>query len=279
MKRVLVQGVNKNRAVDGDLVAVEIFSKEDWASPSGHLVCAGAQLTNCTGVMRDDSAGTLVEGGQVPDGETALDSVNKQVTGRVVGIVKRNWRHYCGTIMPPQKSHVILFEFPARPLLTLVQQSRVLFMPEDRNVPRVRITTQQVDNLLGMRVIVAIDSWPQKSKYPHGHFVRIIGPVGDAEAETEVVLIEHDVPYQPFSKAVLGYVPSCVHHVYSNVSDLPTLPWGISDEELGKRRDFRDLDICSIDPPGCTDIDDALHCRQLENGNFEVHYLSSIHRK
>lgn len=26
----------------------------------------------------------------------------------------------------------------------------------------------------------------------------------------------------------------------------------------------------SIDPPGCKDIDDALHARQLENGNIEV---------
>lgn len=34
--------------------------------------------------------------------------------------------------------------------------------------------------------------------------------------------------------------------------------------------DIRDLDICSVDPPGCTDIDDALHCRPLENGNLEV---------
>lgn len=34
--------------------------------------------------------------------------------------------------------------------------------------------------------------------------------------------------------------------------------------------DCRHLDICSVDPPGCTDIDDALHCRQLDNGNFEV---------
>lgn len=25
-----------------------------------------------------------------------------------------------------------------------------------------------------------------------------------------------------------------------------------------------------MDPPGCTDIDDALHCRRLQNGNLEV---------
>lgn len=30
------------------------------------------------------------------------------------------------------------------------------------------------------------------------------------------------------------------------------------------------MEICSIDPPGCTDIDDALHLRVLENGNYEV---------
>jgi exosome complex exonuclease DIS3/RRP44 len=28
--------------------------------------------------------------------------------------------------------------------------------------------------------------------------------------------------------------------------------------------------VMSVDPPGCTDIDDALHCKQLENGNIEI---------
>ena len=26
----------------------------------------------------------------------------------------------------------------------------------------------------------------------------------------------------------------------------------------------------SVDPPGCKDIDDALHCIELENGNWQV---------
>lgn len=33
---------------------------------------------------------------------------------------------------------------------------------------------------------------------------------------------------------------------------------------------MRKLAICSVDPPGCTDIDDALHSRKLPNGNIEV---------
>lgn len=36
------------------------------------------------------------------------------------------------------------------------------------------------------------------------------------------------------------------------------------------REDLRHLPICSVDPPGCRDIDDALHVRELPNGNIEL---------
>ena len=36
------------------------------------------------------------------------------------------------------------------------------------------------------------------------------------------------------------------------------------------RADLRHLAVCSVDPPGCKDIDDALHVRRLPNGNFEL---------
>ncbi|KAG9528958.1 ribonuclease R, partial [Aureobasidium melanogenum] len=48
------------------------------------------------------------------------------------------------------------------------------------------------------------------------------------------------------------------------------VPEDKSDPGWNKRRDLRDLLICSIDPPGCVDIDDALHARTLPNGNIEV---------
>lgn len=41
-------------------------------------------------------------------------------------------------------------------------------------------------------------------------------------------------------------------------------------QDEAKREDLRAIPICSVDPPGCTDIDDALHARLLPNGNFEV---------
>ncbi len=51
------------------------------------------------------------------------------------------------------------------------------------------------------------------------------------------------------------------------------------DPQLKKRVDLRDKLVCSIDPPGCVDIDDALHAKPLDNGNFEVgvHIAAIIH--
>lgn len=71
-----------------------------------------------------------------------------------------------------------------------------------------------------------------------------------------MLLLEHDVPHSKFSKEVLSF--------------LPKLPWTITDEDIAQRVDLRHMAICSVDPPGCTDIDDALHCRLLPNGNYEV---------
>lgn len=37
----------------------------------------------------------------------------------------------------------------------------------------------------------------------------------------------------------------------------------MSDSELARRRDLRHVRTCSIDPPGCTDVDDAVSVRRL----------------
>lgn len=94
--------------------------------------------------------------------------------------------------------------------------TRHLFVPAERKIPKVRIETRQSEILASQRIIVAIDSWPRSSRYPLGHFVRALGKIGDKETENEVLLLEHDVPHSKFSEAVLSF--------------LPKLPWVITDE-------------------------------------------------
>ena len=49
-------------------------------------------------------------------------------------------------------------------------------------------------------------------------------------------------------------------------------------QDVIERVDCRHIDVCSVDPPGCTDIDDALHAFELPNGNYQVN-VSKISKK
>lgn len=219
---------NLNRAVQGDVVAVQVLPRSEWKNIISEII-------------QDD------EDSQKADGKVDVFGCDEILpTVRVVGIIKRNWRPFCGTIDATSVQS------------TGTMQQSVFFWPMDRRIPKIRIRTRQAKYLLGKRIIIAIDSWSKDSRYPAGHFVRILGDVGDIQTETEVLLLEYDVPFAPFSQLVLSYLP------------VEGTDWIVEDSHLHGRIDFRNLDVCSIDPPGCTDIDDALHAKLLPNGNYEV---------
>lgn len=251
-----------NRAFDGDVVAVELITGD--VSPSGSGVTeasdptfedsedSGAQIWDpATDSASDDkrapSSSSAVSTG---DGADAA-ATERRPHGRVVGIVRRSWRPFCGSIQPDESA---------------TQSFQCLFVPVKQNVPKIRIQTRQRAKLEGMRIIVAVDRWDVDSAYPTGHYVRTLGPVGDRETETQVVLIEHNIPTEEFSPAVMR----C----------LPPKDWVVTDDKLDpSRKDLRDICVCSIDPPGCKDIDDALHARMLPDGTLEcgVHIADVTH--
>lgn len=107
-----------------------------------------------------------------------------------------------------------------------------------------------------------MDSWGRDSRYPVGHFVRSLGELESKGAETEALLLEWDVQYRPFPKTVLDCLPAEGHDW--------RVPSSIEHPGWRGRRDLRDKIVCSIDPPGAKDLDDALHAKKLPNGNFEV---------
>ena len=113
---------------------------------------------------------------------TSESSIYVRPTGRVIGIIKRNWRNYCGVLLPTVNT----------------EKTRHIFIPSEKRIPRIRIETRQADVLMSHRIIVSIDCWPRSSRYPLGHFVRDIGPMGDRDTEEEVLLLEHDIPHLPF---------------------------------------------------------------------------------
>ncbi|KAL8835575.1 MAG: hypothetical protein Q9170_003259 [Blastenia crenularia] len=259
-KSLLILGrENSNRAVQDDVVVVEVLPKGQWKSPSTKIV-EEETLNKNENADTEEGEGESVVTEQ--ERRALQDEVKKihgrnvegrpQPTARVVGIVKRNWRQYVGHVDSSSSSKVKQSK----------RQQTVFLIPMDKRVPKIRLRTRQVDQLVGRRVVVTIDSWDHDSRYPVGHFVRSLGNLETKEAETEALLLEYDVQYRPFPRGVLDCLPR-EGHDWRVPSDLDNVEWT-------GRKDLRNLLICSIDPVGCQDIDDALHARPLPNGNFEV---------
>lgn len=112
-------GESINRSLDGDVVAIEEISGPSSASP-----------------FSSASADTLADAAAIPE-ETAPIS-NDQLENlapatryaRVVGIIRRNWRHYAGSINADQV-HELSDE-----------GTMVLFRPVDGKIPPIYITTR-----------------------------------------------------------------------------------------------------------------------------------------
>jgi len=258
-KALLVIGrENINRAVDGDLAVVEVLPRDQWKEPSTRVIEEEAITANENpdaeeeqGLVSEKERKALQE--EVKRTHSKTTEGHAQPTAKVVGIVKRNWRQYVGHI---DQSSVSQSAQQGR------KQDTVFVIPMDRKIPKIRLRTRQVAELVGKRILVSIDGWDRGSRHPTGHFVRSLGELETKAAETEALLLEYDVQYRPFPKTVLDCLPKEGHDW--------KVPASIDDPGWRDREDLRGLLICSIDPIGCQDIDDALHSRPLPNGNFEV---------
>ncbi|XP_062845644.1 DIS3-like exonuclease 1 [Trichomycterus rosablanca] len=234
---VLISGTrHRNRAIHGDVVAVELLARSEWGGRSMALT---------------------EERGEEKVEETPSQPMP---TGIVVGIVQRNWRDYVVTFPPREE---------------LQSQSRnsqkILVIPWDCRIPKIRISTQQAEALQDHRIVVRVDSWESTSLYPNGHSVRVLGRTGEVETEIQTILVENCIHVSPFSEAQLREMP-----VNSKEQ-----PWQMNHSEVSTRRDLRHTHLVfSIDPVGCEDVDDTLSVRTLPDGKrleLGVHIADVTH--
>ncbi|KAG2213959.1 hypothetical protein INT47_001229 [Mucor saturninus] len=232
-KDILIIGNdNRNRAVHGDVVVVDLLSENNWTTPSSEIAF---NSSNAEDEFEEDRFTNA--------------SVSNQPTGRVVGILNRNWRSYVATLQEDSAE---------------VGGSIHLAIPLDPVIPKIRIRYHEVKLIENQRIVVRIDNWPISSQYPNGHFVRSLGHIHQLDTEISAILVEHSISVsqasQGFSQASLNEMPI----------DTPQAPWRPEEEEVKNRRDLRDLTVFSIDPPNCQDIDDALSVKELADGKIEL---------
>lgn len=107
----------------------------------------------------------------------------------------------------------------------------------------------------GDKVVVEIVEWPEKANNPVGKVIDVLGKPGQNDTEMHAILAQYDLPYK---------YPAEVEQYAEKISDK------ISQEEIAKREDFRDVFTITIDPKDAKDFDDALSLRQLSPREWEV---------
>jgi exoribonuclease R len=179
------------------------------------------------------------------DNNLSLDDISAPTvpSARVVGIVESSHRVYVATMV----------DVPSN------DESAVLVVPMDIRIPKIRVHTKSWRRFVEQRLLVEIDAWDVTSNYPAGRCLELLGPIADLETEVSALLHENHVALDPFSVAALACLPPAGD------------AWTIPEEEIQGRRDLRQSrKIFSVDPPGCQDIDDAMHTTVLPNADIEV---------
>ena len=122
---------------------------------------------------------------------------------------------------------------------------------DDIFIPKDKINGATKDDL----VIVKIIEYPTKIQQGVGEIAEILGKSGDNNAEMHAILAEFGLPIR-FDKTI--------EEEAAAISEI------ITEAEIEKRRDFRNILTFTIDPHDAKDFDDALSFRILENQNYEI---------
>ena len=166
-----------------------------------------------------------------------LTNVDKnQFEGRVIEIEKRFKTEFVGTIQ--------------------ISKKHAFFIPDNKRmnidffIPLNKIMTAND----GEKVVIRFIGWDKNDKNPKGEVIKVLGKVGDNDVEIHSILEEYNLPYE-FNQKVI------------NESEL--ISEVITESEINKRLDMRDVLTFTIDGETAKDLDDALSVQWVD-GNIVV---------
>ena len=233
-------------AFDGDLLEV---APGKYKSPQRNVIATGTFVRRSNGknaVITDQDGETIM----VPERNSmhALngDKVAVTVAARrkgvepeavVTEIIEENPQTFIGTISLQQQFGVL--------------HTDSKFLATDIIIPRKQLKGAKN----GDKAVVRITEWPENQQSPFGKVEDVLGRNGENDTEMHAILAEYGLPYK---------YPQNVEKAADKIGP------GITDEEVAKRVDMRDVTTFTIDPRDAKDFDDALSIRPLKNGNFEV---------
>ena len=177
--------------------------------------------------------------------------------GEVIKIVRRAHPTIVGEFRVRHRNYVI-------PHDERIQQW--IEIPEGLEIPKRAVTPDRVgaqpvevagvEDLDGMIVNVEILEFPEDGERAVGRVIEILGHPDDFGVDVEIVIRKHHIPHR-FPPEVLAQAEA--------------FPAVIPQEEISRRRDFRAMDIVTIDGETARDFDDAVWVDRLPGGNYALH--------
>ena len=139
-----------------------------------------------------------------------------------------------------------------------VEKDMAFLVPQDSTfvhdiiIPKRKLKGGKTDD----KAVVKVSQWPDSEhKNIIGSVVDILGKTGENNAEMHAILAQYNLPYK---------YPKNVEEAAEKIDA------AITQEEIDRREDMRDVFTCTIDPRDAKDFDDALSIRKLDNGLWEV---------
>lgn len=233
-------------AFDGDIIEV---APGKYKSPTRNNVTTGTFVRRSNGrnsVITDNDGESILVAERNSMHALNGDRVRINIAARrrgvepeaqVIEIIEENDQTFIGTL------HV------DRRIAYLETDSK--FLANDIMIPHAKLRGGKQ----GDKAIVRITSWPEDDKNPKGEVVDILGRTGENTAEMHAILAEFGLPYK---------YPEAVNAAALKIGA------GITDEEVARRIDMRDVLTFTIDPKDAKDFDDALSFRQTGPGKYEI---------
>ena len=269
-KNIVIEGKdNLNRAMHGDVVCFTLLPESKWKKTETKDNNAISMMEE--NVDGDGNEGEIVveENNDSKNIQEKIKSTTKQPLGFIEGILRRKHTVFCGTIYNANNDAKNQNEISQDEVAFINNINNTtsnnnnnstlsVFIPIDNKYPNFLINLHKQNSYFNQRILIQYDTWSTSSLLPRCHFIKKIGPCFEVPVENDIILYEHNVDINPFSKRIIDSMPR------------EDTEFKCPEDELLKRKDLRDRIVCSIDPPGCKDIDDALHCMVNSRGNLEV---------
>lgn len=148
----------------------------------------------------------------------------------------------------------------------LEKVGKQLFVIPDSSRLHTSFDVIEVGNAVpGDKVVLEISNWGNREmqKIPGGKIIEILGKAGEPEVEVLSVIRQYGLPLN---------FPDKVMAELENISEI------ITEEEISKRSDFRDILTLTIDPESAKDFDDAISLEVSEDSyKLYVHIADVAH--